>query len=477
MDFLTALGGNVYGLFGTLLAFLIVLTVVVFVHEMGHFLVGRWCGVGVQAFSIGFGPELLGFNDRRGTRWKLCAVPLGGYVKFVGDANGASVPDAEALARMDPRERAISFPTQALWKRAAIVAAGPIANFILAIAIFAATFALAGRREIPPQIGEIMPNTPAQAAGFRPGDVVQAIDGSPIATFDEITRAIEPKAGVPIRFTVLRDGEPVEIEATPGIREEKTRFGTVRVGRIGLGSPRIPPVVGGLKQDGAGARGGLEIGDRILSVDGTPIESFQQLQTIVSAKPGAKLSVEVGRGDATRHLDLVPDAAPDQAGSGRRVGLLGVEPAQDPSWSRIVRYGPLDSLRLGVYETYFIVERTFTYLGKLVTGRESPDQLSGPIGIARVSGEVAKVGGAGGLVGLVALLSVSIGLLNLFPIPLLDGGHLLFYACEAVRGRPLSERTQEIGFRVGLALVLMLMLFATKNDVINAFASWASGRT
>ena len=381
MDFLTAMGGTATGFFGAVIPFLFVLTVVVFVHEMGHFLVGRWCGVGVHAFSIGFGPELVGFNDRHGTRWKLCAIPLGGYVKFHGDANGASVPSPEAIARMTPQERATSFPTQPVAKRAAIVVAGPVANFILAILLFAGAIWLGGRMELPARVSAIDPNSAAAQAGFQTGDLVKSIDGEPVADFNAMYRIVTGSAGTPLNFVVERAGADVPIVATPAVYEESTKFGRHRIGRLGIRSP---------------------------------------------AATEAKL----------------------------------------------VTYGPVASLGLGVHETAFVVERTFSYLGKLVTGRESADQLSGPIGIARVSGEVAKVGGIGGLIGLIALLSVSIGLLNLFPVPLLDGGHLLFYAFEVVRGRPLSERAQEIGFRLGLALVLVLMIFAAWNDILNLGASW-----
>ncbi|GJE54263.1 MULTISPECIES: M50 family metallopeptidase [Methylobacterium] len=382
MEFLTAMSGTAAGFFSALLTFLVVLTIVVFVHEMGHFLVGRWCGVGVHAFSIGFGPEIVGFNDRHGTRWKLCAIPLGGYVKFVGDANGASVPDPEAIAKMDPHERAISFPTQSVAKRAAIVAAGPIANFILAIAVYSSAIWIAGRYEIPPRVDAVMPNSAAARAGFEPGDVIKAIDGKLVGTFNGMQRIVSTNADSNLVFTVERAGAETRLTAKPEVYEETTPFGRHRLGRLGIQGPK---------------------------------------------------------------------------------GNEG----------KVVRYGPLDSLAFGSQETYFIVERTINFLGKLVTGRESVDQLSGPIGIARVSGEVARVGGVGGIINWIAFLSVSIGLLNLFPIPLLDGGHLLFYACEAIRGRPLSERVQEIGFRIGLALVLMLMLFATKNDIFNAVASWS----
>ncbi|MCJ2022968.1 RIP metalloprotease RseP [Methylobacterium sp. J-067] len=380
MDFLNAMGGTAGSFFGAVIPFLFVLTVVVFVHEMGHFLVGRWCGVGVHAFSLGFGPELFGFNDRRGTRWKLCAIPLGGYVKFHGDANGASVPAPELIAQMTPQERAISFPTQPVAKRAAIVAAGPVANFILAIVLFAGAIWLGGRYELPARVSSVEASSVADQAGFKPGDLITAIDGEAVGDFNAMYRTVTGSAGTPLTFTVERDGRTITINATPATIEERTPFGRHRIGRLGIRSP-------------------------------------------------------------------------------------------NGSEAKLVQYNIADSLKLGVSETYFVVERTFSYLGKLITGRESADQLSGPIGIARVSGEVAKTGGVGGLVGLIALLSVSIGLLNLFPVPLLDGGHLLFYAFEVVRGRPLSERAQEVGFRIGLALVLMLMLFAAWNDILNLGAS------
>ena len=385
MEFLTAMSGTASGFAVVVLSFLIALTIVVFIHEMGHFLVGRWCGVGVTDFSIGFGPELTGFTDRKGTRWKLCAIPLGGYVKFVGDTNAASVPDAEAVARMDPRERAVSFPVQPVWKRAAIVAAGPIANFILAVALFTGMIYFAGRYESPARVESVMAGSAAERAGFQAGDVIVDIAGSPIKTFNDMKRVVSGAAGDSLAVTVDRGGALTQLTAVPDSFEERTPFGKHRMGRLGIQGPK---------------------------------------------------------GDA----------------------------------AKLVHYGALDSLRIGALETYFVVDRTFDYLGKLFTGRESPDQLSGPLGIARVSGEVAKVGFAA-FIGFVAMISVSIGLLNLFPIPLLDGGHLLFYAFEAVRGKPLSERTQEIGFRIGFAFVIVLMLFATRNDIVNWVASFSARGT
>ena len=388
MEFLAAALGKAGSLLVYPVAFLFVLTIVVFVHEYGHFWVGRRCGVGVKAFSIGFGRELFGWDDRHGTRWKISAIPLGGYVKFVGDMNAASVPDDAALARMSAAERAMSFQNQSLPRRAAIVAAGPAANFILAILVFAGLAYFGGRQVLAPRIEAVQPGSAAEIAGLRPDDLVVSIDGRAIASFADMQRLVSTSAGDTLEIIVERDGRKLNLQATPTVREvEVPGFGK------------------------------------------------------------------------------------------QRMGLLGIQGSRDPADVRFVRYGPLESLSLGVYETWSVVDRTFNYLGKLISGRESAQQLSGPIGIMRVSGEVASLGGVSPLISLVAILSVSIGLINLFPIPLLDGGHLLFYAVEAVRGRPLSDRAQEIGFRIGLAIVVMLMLFATWNDIVHLGASFAGRGT
>jgi regulator of sigma E protease len=370
-DFVTGL------VVGYALPFFFVLTLVVFIHELGHFLVARWCGVRVLVFSIGFGPELAGFNDRHGTRWRLAAIPLGGYVKFLGDENAASAPDAELLAALRPEERRVSFAGQSVAKRAAIVAAGPIANFVLAIVIFMSMFMFYGKMEIDPLIDRLQPGSAAEVAGFKAGDRVIAIDGSPIDSFSDMQRIVSESPGQSLLIEVDRNGQRLTLTATPELREISDRFG--------------------------------------------------------------------GR---------------------QRIGVLGITRSTDPSNVTYRRYGPIDSASMGLKETWFIVSRTGEFLGGLVAGRESADQLGGPLRIAQVSGEVASAG-IMALLNLAAVLSVSIGLLNLMPIPLLDGGHLLFYALEALRGRPLSDRAQEVGFRIGLALVVMLMLFATWNDIMH----------
>lgn len=365
----------IWSFLSVLLPFLFVLTVVVFIHELGHFIVARWCGVKVQAFSIGFGREIWGFNDRHGTRWRLAWIPLGGYVKFVDDENGASVPSRDTLERMSGEERQGAFQTKSLSRRAAIVAAGPIANFLLAIAIFAGIFALVGVQITSAKIDEVMADSPAARAGFQAGDVIVAIDGQSIKSFQEMQRVVSTSADQPLKFEIDRGGLRMDLTATPDRREHEDRFGNkIRVGVIGI----------------------------------------------------------------------------------RRTMQ-----AQDLEYQR---HGILDSIVLGVGETHFVISRTLGYLRDVVLGREAADQLGGPIRIAEVSGQVASNGFIP-LLNLTAILSVSIGLLNLFPIPLLDGGHLLFYLMEAIRRKPLSERTQEIGFRIGLSLVLMLMIYATFNDL------------
>ncbi|MFG1344700.1 RIP metalloprotease [Xanthobacter autotrophicus DSM 431] len=381
MDVISGLGAHL-GTFlssslGYLIPFLFVLTLVVFFHELGHFWVARRAGVRVLTFSLGFGPEIAGFTDRHGTRWRLAAVPLGGFVRFFGDDDAASTPDQARLAQMTPAERKQSFFFQPVRWRAAIVAAGPIANFLLAIFLFAFVFMVFGKQVTAPRVDEVNPGSAAEMAGFKPGDLVLEIDGSKVESFADMQRIVGSHAGEPLRFVVERGTAQVALTATPQLKEVKDPFGNVH-----------------------------------------------------------------------------------------RTGLLGISRSMSAADVTTRRFGPVEALGMGVQETWYVVDRTFSYLGGLISGRESADQLGGPIRIAQVSGQVATFG-IGALLSLAAVLSVSIGILNLFPIPLLDGGHLLFYAFEAVRGRPLSARTQDIGFRIGLALVLMLMIFATWNDVLH----------
>jgi regulator of sigma E protease len=378
LSHLQALGSDVVHY---LVPFLFVLSLVVFFHELGHFLVARWCGVRILVFSIGFGPELLGFYDRHGTRWKIAAIPLGGYVKFFGDESAASTPDRSRIANMDAAERTQSFIFQPVFKRAAIVVAGPVANFILAIVIFGGIFMLYGMQTLSPRVDEVQAGSPAAAAGFQSGDMVVSIDGQKIDSFEKMQRIVADSAGKTLHVTVDRKGAQLVLNATPVIHQEKDIFGNIQ-----------------------------------------------------------------------------------------RIGLLGIRRSPAPGDVKYQPVAPPQAVWMGVQETWFVVDKTLTYIGRVIIGREAANQLGGPIRIAQMSGQVASISFVA-LVHLAAVLSVSIGLLNLFPIPLLDGGHLLFYSIEAMRGRPLSERAQEVGFRIGFAIVVMLMIFATFNDIVHLRSS------
>ncbi len=377
MDTIITLSGFGGTFLSYLLPFLFVLTVVVFFHELGHFVVARWCGIAVKVFSIGFGPEIAGFTDRKGTRWRLSYVPLGGYVKFIDDENVASASGREALERLSEEDRKRSFQAQSLPARASVVAAGPIANFILAIIIFTAIFAIFGERITAAKVDVVNPGSAAERAGFLPGDRVVSIDGTTIESFGKMQRIVSTSPDQKLTFVVERDGLQVQLVATPERKETTDNFGN----------------------------------------------TFHQ-------------------------------------------GLLGIQRSASAEDWTLKRHDPLTALWMAVKECYFIITRSLGYLYDVITGRESADQLGGPIRIAQMSGQIATLGLIP-LLSFIAIISVSIGLLNLFPIPMLDGGHLLFYSIEAIRGRPLSENTQEIGFRIGLALVLMLMIFATWNDLIH----------
>ena len=377
MDTFFQLAGLGDTLLGYIVPFLFVLTVVVFFHELGHFLVARWCGVAVKTFSIGFGPEIFGFTDRKGTRWRLSWIPLGGYVKFIDDENVASAGGRKAFEQLPPEQKARSFQGKSLGQRAAIVAAGPIANFILAIVIFTAIFTFFGERTTDAKVDVVNPGSAAERAGFLSGDRIISIDGEAIVSFGQMQRLVGTSPDQPLVFVVERGGKTIEITATPERKEITDRFGN----------------------------------------------------TV-------------------------------------RLGLLGIQRSASPEDWTLKRHDPFTAFVMAVKETYFVIARSLSYLYDVIVGREAADQLGGPIRIAQISGQVATAGFIA-LLNLAAIISVSIGLINLFPIPMLDGGHLLFYGVEAVRGRPLSEYVQEIGFRIGLAFVLMLMIFATWNDLIH----------
>ena len=465
MEFISQLPHFVSLIFTSVLPFLIVLTIVVFFHELGHFMVARYYGVQVTDFSIGFGKEIYGFYDKHGTRWRFAWLPLGGYVKFVDDDNAASVPDAKVLEKMTPSEQDGCFHAKPLSHRAAVVAAGPIANFILAIVIFAGIYTVVGETINEPRIGAVVADSVAAKAGFKENDLVKSVDGTPIESFSDMQRIVSVNAGTEIPFVVQRGEREIVLPVTPVKQQLTDRFGNkVDIALLEVQrfiEPTIGAVVSGSVADKAGFKGH----DRILQIGDTPVHSFNTMQRIVSSSAGKPLKFIVQRDGIEIVLNVTPAAAQttDHSGTKKTIGRLGVH---SPEGRLKKRYDPLSATWKGVKETYFIIDQTLSYLGKIIVGRESADQLGGPIRIAQISSQAASVGILP-LINLIAVLSVSIGLINLFPVPMLDGGHLLFYAYEAIKGKPLSEKTREYGFRIGLALVLMLMIFATLNDLIH----------
>ena len=353
--------------------FLFILTVLVFVHEMGHYLLARRNGVRVEVFSVGFGPELFGWTDQAKTRWKFSLIPLGGYVKMYGDLNAASVPDTALVDGMDMKDRDEAFPYKRLSQRAWIVAGGPLANFLFAVVLLAGLFMIVGQPFTPADVGGIQEGSAAEEAGIQPGDTIVEIEGTAIERFEEVKRIVELSPERQIEIVVLRDGAEVALKATP----KRTVF-------------------------------------------------------------------------------------EDTFGNKRDIGLLGVT----RSGLEFVRHGPFEALWRAGEETLSLTVATLDAVGQMIVGSRSADELGGPIRIAQMSGQVAETGIVS-VVWFMAVLSINLGLINLFPVPMLDGGHLLFYAIEGLRGRPLGERAQEYGFRIGLALVLSLMVFATWNDLVH----------
>jgi regulator of sigma E protease len=444
------------------IAFLLVLTPIVFIHELGHFLVARWCGVRVRDFSIGFGREIFGFYDRHGTRWRFAWIPIGGYVKFMDDDNSASFPSRESLERLTPAEREGAFQTKPLPARAAIVAAGPIANFLLAIAIFTLMFVFIGERVIPPRVGAVEPGGPAANGGFAPDDLIVSIDGQKVGSFADVERIITLNADRSLAFEVERAGATVQLNATPVWVEASDSFRKKRV-TIGVEPPAMPPRVGGLVADGPAAGAGFLPGDVIVSIDGKPVKSFGEMQKIVSVNAGRELAFGVDRGGTLLQLKATPTERETTNRSGAKIkqAMIGIKSAQEGEFRR---YGPVQAFGQAISRAYSIVADSLSGLYLIATRRMPADQLHGPLGIAEMSAQVATWG-VGPLINFVAVISVAIGFFNLLPVPVLDGGHLLFYAIEAVRREPLSERTQEISFRIGLALVLLLFVFVTVIDV------------
>ncbi len=435
--------GSALGVFA---AFVVALSVIVAIHEYGHYIVGRWSGIKAEVFSLGFGPVLFSRVDKHGTRWQVAALPFGGYVKFLGDADAASGKDSAAMAATPPERLRQTMHGAPLWARSATVAAGPVFNFILSIAIFGGVILAQGKMAEPLQVGSLRP-LPAEGISLKPGDTVLDIAGTQMpgyqdrGAFDTFTSALPDQQVMDYR--VQRDDRQMTVP----------------------GPHPLPPIVTALVPQSAAYRAGIEVGDVISAVNGTSISSFTQLKEIVEASNGAPLRLDVWREGVQEQLSLTPRRTDEPQENGGfqtqwRIGIAGgwaFEPGT-------VRVGPLEALEGGVRQTYAVAASSISGLYHMITGAISSCNMSGPLGIAQTSGAMASQG-AENFIWFIAVLSTAVGLLNLFPIPVLDGGHLVFYAYEAVFRKPPSDGALRVMMTIGLTLILGLMLFALFNDI------------
>ncbi len=438
---------NLIPSFGNLIftigAFVVALLVIVAIHEYGHYIVGRWSGIHAEVFSLGFGPVIWSRADKHGTKWQVAALPFGGYVKFLGDSNAASGKDGEAIKSLSDGDKRRTMHGAPLWARAATVAAGPAFNFMLSIVVFSAIVGVRGIASDPLTIEELRP-MPFEN-GLMAGDEILEIAGVETPKLEEFSGFIGdlPKTGG-LDYLVRRDGEEFSVVAPHP----------------------YPALVVGLTPGSAAMEANIEVGDVILSIDTIPVEVFSTLRDYVGASDGGALAFEVWRDGEILNLTLSPrrvDLPLDDGGFETRwlIGITGgmlFEP-------KTASPGVVGALGYGVDQTYYIVKSSLSGLYHVIVGSISTCNLRGPVGIAQTSGAAASQG-ALTFIWFVAVLSTAVGMLNLFPIPILDGGHLVFYAYEAVRGRPPSDKALQLLMMVGLALMAMLMLFALSNDLL-----------
>lgn len=438
--------------------FIIVLSILVFVHEFGHYIVARWCGVKVETFSIGFGKELFGWNDKNGTRWKFALVPLGGYVKMYGDTDPASAGHKETvgeglLARpLTPEERKVAFFAKPVWQRALIVFAGPGINFLFAFLLLAGLYMTYGQSVTPPTASAIVKGSAADTAGFEPHDRVVAIDGRDIRRFEDIRQRVMVALDTPMKFTVERDGKEIDITATPVRETFSDRFGFEHErGILGL----------------IGAVNGFDT-KNVVAVNGDKIEDEAEAIRVLKRTLDKKTEVTFKGIDQEKDSVLIVRAFADQnadldkedAGEAGHTLIISEKVGGD-----LVRHSVGTALVLAVREVKEVGIGTLTALGQIITGTRSPKELGGLIRIGTMAGDMAQAGLIA-VITFTALLSINLGLINLFPIPVLDGGHLVFYALEAVKGSPIPEKAQEYAFRVGFTILIGIMLFANLSDIL-----------
>lgn len=440
--------------------FILVLSILVFVHEFGHYFVAKKCGVRIESFSIGFGKELFGWTDKHGTRWRFALIPLGGYVKMFGDVDPTSsghtteVKEGDQVRQHSTDERKVAFYSQSVARRAAIVFAGPGINFLFAILIMWGLYTFYGQPSTPPMVAGVVVDAAADKAGFEPHDTIVSIDGRPIRRFEEIRRTVTLGLDIERTFEVLRDGKTVTIKARADRIEEEDRFGFANSrGFLGLVSPGL----------------GLDVA-QVTEINGKKMEDADQARAVLVDNMDKDIVIKIGKeeGEDASIYRVRPLSSNNE----------GIAKEDDEKFNRLViaqddkevfyKLRPMEGLMVAVYETKNTIVDTLGALGQMVTGARSAKELGGIIRIGAIAGDMAQ-SGIVALLMFTALLSINLGLINLFPIPMLDGGHLVFYTLEALKGSPISEQIQEYAFRIGLVFLVGIMVFANLNDLLQLF--------
>lgn len=436
--------------------FLLVLSILVFVHEWGHYIVARMCGVRVETFSIGFGKELFGWTDKNDTRWKVSLIPLGGYVKMFGDIDPASAGKADGVKEegktrpFTKKEKEVAFFAKPVSKRAAIVFAGPAINFLFAILLLFGLYSFYGQPITPPAASAVIKGSAAEEAGFQPHDKVISIDGQKVARFEDIRRTVMVALDTPLEFVVERGEKEVILNATPKRQELKDRFGFSHSrGMLGI----------------IGPSNGIAV-KNILSVNGRETKDEAATRKALLRSMGKETRIGLRRGEDEVDILVVRPSAELNEGLKDSESLdFGVLIVSADYGDKILKHGPINGMKSAVSETWNITAATLTALGQIFTGTRSAKELGGIIRIGAIAGDMAKAGFLA-LVTFTALLSINLGLINLFPIPMLDGGHLVFYGLEAIKGKPISEQFQEYAFRFGFVVLIAIMFFANLNDIV-----------
>jgi regulator of sigma E protease len=450
----------------SLISLIVVLGVLIFVHEGGHFLMARFLGVGVEKFSLGFGPRIFGKTVGR-TDYRISAIPLGGYVKMVGED-----PDSE----IDPQDLPLSFTHKNVYKRMLIVAAGPVFNLLLAVFIFFVSFSIVGIDDIRPLVKSVAKDSPAEQAGFRLEDRIVSINGEGIQSWYDIKKAVTASSGAPLLLIVERDSEFFDIRAAAEMKTGRDILGDdVKYYDLGISAlPVIEAIIGEASKGFPAEKAGLKKGDRIIGINGIPVNSWAEMREEIAASGGNRLELKIQRDDLVFQVGLVPKLTVQKDRTGNKVEryLIGISTGEIaiPEELRIrKRFSPVTAFSESLKQTWFVIDVTLRGIVKMVDGSISRDNLGGPIMIAQMAGQQAKAG-IGKLIQFIAFISINLAILNFLPIPILDGGHLMFFSIEAIRGRPVSLRVREVAQQAGMFILLMLMVFVFYNDIVRLFS-------